>query len=390
MNSSDLMVMLLLGVSAGGVVLGVVVFIATLVQRRLDNHSDEAPEEDEDVSKNIAPDAAEEEPEEALSDLPAQDTPNGLKLPSEHKVKHISEREKAGEDRGNTAVHAAEEKTAFKAGQAAVEIDLVGIEKDEPFAVRVGDFSVRISSAKHKGARKEQQDAIAHSGQDEGTIEKSGLLSVICDGMGGMKMGGEAAQLASRVFIENYLASSLPSARALKEAVDAANERVWELCQADDLSGAGTTLVAALVTKEGFHYISVGDSHVYLYRGGVLSQLNVDHNYLSELLKKVRRGEITREQALSDPERAHLTSYLGIKKLALIDRSSGPIDIEDGDRILLASDGLFKVLTPSEIAAHLENYADDVAEDLIGEVLRYQYRNQDNVSVALIALDKAQ
>jgi protein phosphatase len=148
-------------------------------------------------------------------------------------------------------------------------------------------------------------------------------------------------------------------------------------------------LVAALVTEEGFHYISVGDSHVYLFRKGVLSQLNVDHNYLSELLHRVRRGEITREEALSDPERAHLTSYLGLRKLTLVDRSSGPIQIDDGDRILLASDGLFKVLTPSDISRQIAEYDDETAARLIGEVLKFNYRNQDNMSVALIALDEA-
>ncbi len=368
MGNMDALVYLLLGVAGLGVLLALVVMIAALVQRGLDEQAEEIAAYDEDIAPlggNGGGSAGAYARGDAYRAEAAEAVPVTAAKPQRREPREE-----------------AEAMTYVKA-----EPDNRKIERDELTCTSIGGYSVRHVAAKHIGARKEQQDALLHSSAD--AVQRRGFLSVICDGMGGMRMGAEAANAAAAAFVGAYVADESPAQKALRDAVDKANGVVWDMCKSDDLSGAGTTLVAALITPEGFHYISVGDSHVYLYRKGVLSQLNVDHNYLSELLQRVRRGEITREEALSDPERAHLTSYLGIRKLTLVDRSSGPIEIEDGDRILLASDGLFKVLTPADISAEMANFNGDAAERLIGEVLKFGYRNQDNMSVAIIALDKA-
>ena len=368
MEDTNLLVYMLYGVGGVGILLAVFVMISTAVQRSLEKKADKFALEDGEW----------EEDAPAQGDAWQDDgAPIGVAL-ERRQAPAVPEREQ----------QATAPETRQPVAQGA-RVALQGLEEEEPVSVHIGGFSVRAYAGKHIGARKEQQDALHHSPADLATVTESGLLYVVCDGMGGMRMGGEAANLAAKSFVSAFLASKSPAQVALREAADIANEMVWELCKSDDLSGAGTTLIAALITQEGMHYISVGDSHIYLLRGGVLSQMNVDHNYLGELLMKVRRGEITREQALSDPERAHLTSYLGLRRLTLVDRSSGPIEMEDGDCVILASDGLFKVLTPAGIAERVKSADGQTVSRLIGEALSFQYRNQDNVSVALIALSKA-
>ena len=69
---------------------------------------------------------------------------------------------------------------------------------------------------------------------------------------------------------------------------------------------------------DGLRFVSVGDSHIYLFRKGKLYQLNRDHNYFSELLEEVKAGRMTMEEARSHPERAHLTSFVGLEELELL------------------------------------------------------------------------
>lgn len=253
--------------------------------------------------------------------------------------------------------------------------------------MQVGRWTLRLSSAQDIGARAEQQDAFEIGPRDAQALKEHGLICALCDGMGGMRMGGEAARIAARSFVQAVAAAKGDVVNAMQDAAEMANDRVWALCKSDDLSGAGTTLAAAIIDENGLNFLSVGDSHVYLMRGDRLSQLNVDHNYLAELLARVRRGEITRQQALTDPERAHLTSYLGMKRIAMIDQNRQPIALKAGDRVVLASDGLFKVLSPEEIEDVIRTFASDCASRLIDEALRRRYRNQDNISVIVVAVE---
>lgn len=388
MGNTELMITILYGVAGVGILIALIVIVSAIVQRGLDRRS-EALSAQEEALPEVLPEAP---PmiESAQEEEPRDDEPEGIAMgpDADASARDIRTQRKLEAPAEEEAISVQESAPPKAEDMPPAKVEIEGLEAEETVSAKVGGYVVRYCAASHIGARKEQQDAMHHSPVDEETVEKAGFLAVVCDGMGGMRMGGEAASLAAKTFVSAFIASKAAPQAALREALDIANEVVWELCKTDDLSGAGTTLVAALVTKEGMHYISVGDSHVYLLRGGVLSQLNVDHNYLSELLQKVRRGEITRDQALSDPERAHLTSYLGLKRLTQVDRSSGPIQMEAGDRILLASDGLFKVLTPAGIAERMKAEGDDIPARLIGEVLSFNYRNQDNISVAVVALNQ--
>jgi PPM family protein phosphatase len=172
-------------------------------------------------------------------------------------------------------------------------------------------------------------------------IDRFGLVAV-ADGMG----GHQAGEVASATALE-ALRAAVASGEPLREAIEGANEAVLEKSQSNrELHGMGTTLTAGMLGTDGSLTIGhVGDSRAYLSRDGELHQITNDHSLVEEL---VRGGELTPEQAEVHPQRSIITRALGIDPQVDVDEY--PIELQDGDRILLCSDGLTTMLRPEEIA----------------------------------------
>jgi len=206
-------------------------------------------------------------------------------------------------------------------------------------------------------------------------------LFVVADGMGGHR-GGE---VASAVAIETLLGSlAEPSTAALVESVQIANGTVFQRAQDDaELRGMGTTLCAvALVSDEAgerLGLVNVGDSRVYLLRGGALSQLTEDHSLVESL---VRQGRITEDEALVHPQRNILTRALGIS--ASVDVDAWEMPAVTGDRYLLCSDGLFNEVEPPVIEATLRKLADpsEAAHELVR--LANEGGGRDNITAVVL------
>jgi serine/threonine protein phosphatase PrpC len=248
-------------------------------------------------------------------------------------------------------------------------------------------------NAQNIGRRKDQQDASWFSDIDNAAfVAHGGVLAIVADGMGGLEKGGEASHLAARAFGQRYLAKpasqSIPG--ALREALDAANDAVCALSRSvDDCNNVGTTLVAAAIARDALHWVSVGDSRLYLFRRGELTQLTSDHNYSEVLQREVSSGRMSPEEALRHPDRNALTSYLGMPDLEEIDSNLRPFPLEPGDWILLCSDGLHGVLSEREIAAELHGNPQEAADRLIQQTLARQHPNQDNTTVAIMSYTPA-
>ena len=136
-----------------------------------------------------------------------------------------------------------------------------------------------VSGKTHQGmVRRNNQDTfltLLHEEQDS-------ALLVVCDGMGGAKAGNIASTIAAHTFadkIETLLhATPKPSIRAIRNAVDCANEAVFqESISNPELEGMGTTLVAALIHGRHAVLINIGDSRAYRIRGDDITQLTLDH-----------------------------------------------------------------------------------------------------------------
>ena len=244
-------------------------------------------------------------------------------------------------------------------------------------------------NAQHIGTRKEQQDDFGFSDINNARfISHGGVIAVLTDGMGGLKMGREASRTAVRTMRKAYEAKSpeetIPG--ALDRSLHLANKAVFEMAQEAGLEeDVGTTLVAAVVHREALYWISVGDSRIYLFRKGQLTRLTFDHVYARELDKEVARGNISRQEAESDPDRDALTSYLGSPEIKEIDRNVSEFLLEPGDRILLCSDGLHRALPEKEMAQMLGGQPQDDAESLVKNALSKKLPHQDNLTVAILA-----
>jgi|TARA_B110000263_G_scaffold250160_1_gene271022 protein phosphatase len=211
-------------------------------------------------------------------------------------------------------------------------------------------------------------------------------LFVLADGMGGHR-GGE---VASAEAVAGVLGSFDERTRAgLARAVDRANQAVFGRAAGDvDLFGMGTTLCAlALARSEGGDVLAVanvGDSRVYRYGDGRLTQVSDDHSLVADL---VRAGDLTEEEAARHPQRNILTRALGIESALSVDTWELPIQADD--RYLLCSDGLFNEIDDDRIAALLAGH--DNPELTAATLVRaaVEAGGHDNVTALVVDIDAA-
>ncbi len=215
--------------------------------------------------------------------------------------------------------------------------------------------SVEIAGATDPGiVRKNNEDNFA--------VEPDLGLLVVADGMGGHNSGEVASDLASKTIVDfarKMLGGSkniVPeggthglSVRGsqLEYFVKTANTMIYEKGRAFPKdAGMGTTVVAAIVDAKGLTVAHVGDSRLYLWRKGELTQLTEDHSLVGE---QVKRGQITADQAARSNLQNILTRALGAEADVAVDVADHPL--LPGDIVILATDGVNKMVTDAEVAA---------------------------------------
>jgi serine/threonine protein phosphatase PrpC len=191
-------------------------------------------------------------------------------------------------------------------------------------------------------------------------------LYVVCDGMGGHAAGevasDHAANTVKRVvgehatILEAFEKEDTPETRdqlsgLVESAIQTACNEIYNMATADSgKAGMGTTLVMMLVVNGKGVMGHVGDSRLYMVRGGQIHQLSEDHSYCTEMIK---RGKMTREQARTSPYANVITRAVGIQESVQVDTLL--FDILPGDTFLLCSDGLHGYTEdPNELAELLE------------------------------------
>jgi serine/threonine protein phosphatase PrpC len=178
--------------------------------------------------------------------------------------------------------------------------------------------------------------------------ERRGMLMVVADGMGGSQAGEVASRLAVQTVIQVYRegqgASPLDD---LYRAVEAANHVVHaESVAHPQMSGMGTTCTALVVRGHDAYLSHVGDSRAYLAKNGRLRQLSQDHSLVAQL---VRDGQLTAEQARSDPRRNVVTRSVGVGAQVEIDAQRFDALLTEGDTLLMCSDGLHGLVSDDEL-----------------------------------------
>lgn len=242
----------------------------------------------------------------------------------------------------------------------------------------------RISAAvyQHIGARNDQQDSYGVS--EPSAYAQTGVMAVVADGMGGLANGRAVSNSLVRTFQDGfrYAGPGTDAADMLLELATRANSNVNQMLMGKERSGS--TLVAALIRGGMLHFLTVGDSRIYLYRGGALLQLNREHIYQEELAVKAMNQVVSQQQVRNDRQAHSLTSYFGIGKIPAMDRNYEGIKLVDGDKLLLASDGIFGTLTQAQMEAAMGLSVQDAARTLGDWVLSANRAHQDNNTAVVL------
>lgn len=198
------------------------------------------------------------------------------------------------------------------------------------------------------------QGAVRANNQDSFRIETSlpGALAVavLCDGMGGVRGGEIASAMAADAFVTCVQGELTdPNAPDLadmgRESAAYANLKVYDRSQRDEsCRGMGTTLVAAIVREQDAVMVNIGDSRGYWMANGKIQQVTRDHSHVQDL---VDQGLITQGEARSHPRKNLITRAVGLD--GRIRSDIFRLDLREGDRLLLCSDGLSNLLTEEEI-----------------------------------------
>ena len=209
-----------------------------------------------------------------------------------------------------------------------------------------------------------------HNNEDSYFLDPHRQFYIVADGMGGHRAGEVASRLACQL-LAGHLAELCDRdieppdvADRVRRAFGEVNELILAHRGNDHcLQGMGTTAVAALMFERRLYVAALGDSRAYLLRNGQLAQLTVDHTLTQGLIDV---GALSPQQAKTHPYRNTLWKYLGCKEIgdgADVKRA----DLQPGDRLLLATDGLTDCIAERTLAAVLARGDDphDVARRLV-------------------------
>ncbi|MGA2921321.1 MAG: Stp1/IreP family PP2C-type Ser/Thr phosphatase [Candidatus Sulfotelmatobacter sp.] len=216
----------------------------------------------------------------------------------------------------------------------------------------------------------------------DGEFERKGRLAVIADGMGGYEGGQEASRLAVETIRDVYVKDVRDDPRAaLLDAFARAHERIQTHAMLHpELHGMGTTCTALVVRDRQLYFAHVGDSRLYLVRGARISRLTRDHSYVGRL---VESGIVRAEDAERHPQRHILTSALGAGTEVAVDGVEHGMALQDGDDLVLCTDGLWGVVTDEELETEASRNAPaDCCAALVK--LALQRGGPDNITVQVL------
>ena len=234
------------------------------------------------------------------------------------------------------------------------------------------------------GARSQQQDAAAA----RSIGRNGGAILILADGLGGHTGGAEA----SRIVVETFSAAAdtgifdeeAGRRPALRDTLEKANERIADGVEpAHGQRGMASTAVAVVLVDGMVNWISVGDSHLYVWRRGRLAKLNEDHSQAGLM---VRSGQYKADDPEVAAAKSVLVSALTGRKLEIVDHPAQAFAVQKGDVVLLASDGL-NTLSETEIEAAVtavqEQGASQISTTLLDHIRDRRADRQDNTAVVV-------
>ena len=224
--------------------------------------------------------------------------------------------------------------------------------------------------------RKVNQDYLFFSDEPVGCFPN---LYIVADGMGGHRAGDKASSYSVTRFVElaKQAEKELPFL-SMEKLLQQVNREVFEMSRREDeYAGMGTTFVAATVVDHVVYVMNVGDSRLYYYDGS-LKQVTMDHSLVEEL---VRAGELDRAESRNHPQKNIITKAVGVADDVSPDFFM--LDIEEGQRILLCSDGLSNMVDDDRLEEIMAEQGEirELAQKCVDEALFYG--GLDNIAVVI-------
>lgn len=233
-----------------------------------------------------------------------------------------------------------------------------------------------------KGKTREiNQDYIYCSDEPVGMLPN---LYIVADGMGGYNAGDFASRCSVEAFVAQVQKNEQPTViSTMTEALRVANATVLgHARENEELSGMGTTFVAATVFPDRAYVMNVGDSRLYLL-GDSMKQITVDHSYVEEM---VRKGELQRKDARIHPKKNVITRAVGVEEN--VEADFYEIETEDDSEfLLLCTDGLTNMMEDEEIR-HLVTKHGKSPQEAVHKLVKKanDYGGKDNISIIMISL----
>src|ERR1700691_1899868 len=211
-------------------------------------------------------------------------------------------------------------------------------------------------------------------------FRRKGRLAIVADGMGGHSGGQDASHLAVDTVRQVYQRSDDDDRQhALLDGMHAAHERIRQYALEHGLEGMGTTCIAISLTHGYLHYVHVGDSRLYLIRGGILTRLTRDHCYVARL---VETGMLSPDDAEKHLDRNVLMAALGVDGPLEIECSETPLLLADGDLFVLCTDGLWNLVNDRELLNVVTEYSPSDACQRLVQMAR-ERGAPDNVTLQI-------
>lgn len=224
----------------------------------------------------------------------------------------------------------------------------------------------------HSGRRRTNEDSML--------VDESLGLFVVADGMGGHNAGEVASAVAVRTLHDFIGQAEGASEETLMRGFVVANDEVLAMAATEpDYVGMGTTVVAAVIRGAQLIFGNVGDSRIYCWHAGVLTQLTHDDSWVSRVLPTTIR---TAEEAQRHPMRHVLTKVVGLRED--MEPSVGTHAFAQGDVLVLCSDGLHGALPDQRLADTIRSVSGvkEIAQRLVDQALKAGAT--DNITVVVV------
>jgi protein phosphatase len=242
---------------------------------------------------------------------------------------------------------------------------------------------LEVASLSDVGCQRENnEDSVLYWEPVAAELESKGRLAIIADGMGGYEGGQEASRLAVetvRSVYDNAFGGNPQD--TLIGALEAAHQNIQRFAQEHpQFYGMGTTCTALAIVGRQLSFAHVGDSRLYLIRGESISRLTRDHSYVGRL---VETGIVRSEDAESHPQRHILTAALGSGRDVTPHIPEHPNLLEEGDILLLCTDGLWGVVGDPNLARVVQtNPPAEACQKLVNMAL--ERGGPDNITVLVL------